>query len=116
MKFTDDKQKELWLRDQRAEKPRVEPKSFNSAKTREEVEVGTFGWALINLKNGLRVCREGNRAKKQYIEMQVPDLGSKMNLPYLFICALKSDGLYELVPWQPTQNDLMAEDWELFKG
>lgn len=80
----------------------------------EEVSVAQearcgFAQALIELKNGKRVCREGWNGKGQYIEMQRPDSHSKMTSPYLFIKTVQGD----LVPWFASQSDLLAEDWML---
>ena len=70
---------------------------------------GDFGWALQQLKAGLRVCREGWNGKGMWIGMQVPDEHSKMGRPYLYIKSV--DGL--LVPWSPSQTDILGVDWAL---
>ena len=66
-----------------------------------------FGWALQQLKNGARVYRDGWNGKGQHVELQKPDEHSKMTLPYTFIKTTTGD----LVPWLPSQGDLMADDW-----
>lgn len=66
-----------------------------------------FSAALDSLKNGEKVSRFGWNGPGQYIEMQVPDVHSKMSLHYLFIKTVQGD----LVPWLPSQSDLMSEDW-----
>jgi hypothetical protein len=43
----------------------------------------------------------------QFIELQVPDLNSKMSLPYIFIRTVQGD----LVPWLASQTDMLANDW-----
>ncbi len=68
----------------------------------------SIGWAIIRLKEGKRVCREGWNGKNQYLELQVPDENSKMTLPYVYICTVQGD----LVPWICSQTDLLATDWE----
>lgn len=66
-----------------------------------------FGEALIELKQGMLVSREGWNGKGQYLMLQRPDENSKMRRPYIFISPV--DG--ELVPWVASQTDLLAEDW-----
>lgn len=66
-----------------------------------------FGQALLELKDGVRVAREGWNGKDMYVEMQTPDGQSKMRRPYLFMRPVDGD----LVPWVASQTDLLAEDW-----
>jgi hypothetical protein len=66
-----------------------------------------FGRALYRLRAGKRVSREGWNGPNQYLELQVPDAGSKMTLPYIYIRTVQGD----LVPWLASQTDLLAEDW-----
>lgn len=74
-----------------------------------------FGEALENLKAGRRVSRAGWNGKGMYIELQRPDLGSKMNVPYIYLVTPHgpSDKPLTLVPWLASQTDLLAEDWTL---
>lgn len=67
----------------------------------------SFSYALIKLKQGKRMSREGWNGKGMYIEMQVPDENSKMQLPYLFI----KNAQGKLVPWLASQSDLLTDDW-----
>lgn len=69
-----------------------------------------FGLALHALKDGKRVTREGWNGKNQWLELQVPDVNSKMKRPYIYISPV--DG--NLVPWVASQSDLLAEDWIVF--
>jgi Protein of unknown function (DUF2829) len=73
------------------------------------MEPADFSWALQQLKQGERIRREGWNGKGQYLELQTPDLQSKMNLPYIFLSTVQQD----LVPWVASQTDLLAEDWEV---
>lgn len=66
-----------------------------------------FGLALVALKGGGRVARDGWNGKGMYLELQRPDAGSKMTLPYIFMRTVQGD----LVPWLASQTDLLAEDW-----
>lgn len=67
-----------------------------------------FSWALIVLKCGARVHNLGWNGKGMYLELQRPDEHSKMGLPYIFLKTVSG----ELVPWTPSQLDLMSEQWE----
>jgi hypothetical protein len=67
-----------------------------------------FGEALKKLRAGQRVTRAEWNSKHQYLELQVPDAGSNMTLPYIYITTGQSDR----VPWLPSHTDLLAEDWE----
>mgnify|MGYP001583978144 CR=1 FL=1 len=69
----------------------------------------TIGWAVKELWNGNKVCRQGWNGKGMYLMLQVPDEHSKMTLPYVYM-KTASD---ELVPWLCSQSDLLAIDWEI---
>ena len=71
--------------------------------------IKTFGVALMWLKDGRAVAREGWNGKNMWLKLQVPDVGSKMSLPYIYICTADGD----LVPWVASQTDLLAEDWQV---
>lgn len=68
-----------------------------------------MGWVLRQLKNGKKVMRRGWNGRGMWLELQVPDVFSKMTLPYVFINY--SDG--NRVPWLASQTDLLMQDWEL---
>lgn len=70
----------------------------------------TFGDAITALKDGKKVTRPGWNGKGMYLELQVPDEGSKMTLPYIFMFTATRD----FVPWLASQTDVLAEDWEEF--
>jgi len=70
-----------------------------------------FGDALIALKQGNKVSREGWNGKDQHLELQTPDEHSKMTLPYIFIKTVQGD----LVPWLASQTDMLAVDWFVVK-
>lgn len=67
----------------------------------------SFSDALTNIKNGVRMQREGWNGKGMYVELQRPDQGSKMTLPYIFMRTAQGD----LVPWLASQTDILAVDW-----
>lgn len=69
---------------------------------------GTIGWAIKQVQNGSRIARAGWNGKGQYLQLQMPDAHSKMTLPYIYIHTVQGD----LVPWLPSQTDILAIDWE----
>ena len=71
-----------------------------------------FGWAIRQLKQGSRMCRSGWNGKGMYLELQVPDAGSKMTLPYIFMRTVQGDN----VPWLASQTDMLCTDWMLYQG
>ena len=72
-----------------------------------------FGLAIVAMKQGKRVAREGWNGKGMWLEQQVPDEHSKMTLPYLYLNypadAINTPGAR--VPWLASQTDVLAEDW-----
>lgn len=66
-----------------------------------------FERALGLCKDGARITRAGWNASGQYVEVQYPDKGSRMSLPYLVL----KNAQNELVPWAPSQGDIFAHDW-----
>lgn len=66
-----------------------------------------FGDALVKLKAGQSVSREGWNGPGQSLTLQVPDECSKMSLPYIYIHTVQG----HLVPWLASQGDMLAEDW-----
>ena len=76
-------------------------------------ELLNFGDALFLLKQGQKVARLGWNGVGLWLELQVPDVNSKMTLPYIFISypenAKTTPGAR--VPWLASQTDVLAEDW-----
>lgn len=70
-----------------------------------------FGLALEALWSGQKVFRHTWNGKGMYLCLQVPDNGSKMSRPYIYMRTADN----ELVPWVASQSDLLAHDWEVFK-
>lgn len=85
-----------------------------------------FGWALRELQEGARMCRQGWNGKGMWLVFQkaYPD-GIPINkntaeatgiaegtvckfLPYLM---MKTAG-GEFVPWLASQTDILADDWD----
>ena len=63
--------------------------------------------ALRRVRAGKHFQREGWNGRGMWIALQVPDANSKMGLPYIYMSTV--DG--KLVPWLPSQTDLLAGDW-----
>lgn len=66
-----------------------------------------FGQALEQLKLGSKVSRNGWNGKGMWIHLQVPDVHSKMSLPYIYMKTADD----KFVPWLASQTDVLAEDW-----
>lgn len=71
-----------------------------------------IGTAVNQLRLGARVARSGWNGKNMYLELQTPDMDSKMTLPYVYMQTAQGD----LVPWLCSQTDLLANDWEIVKN
>jgi len=67
----------------------------------------SFGDALTLLKYNERVCRRGWN-NMGWLALQVPDVHSKMTQPYIYLKMADN----QLVPWVPSQTDILAMDWE----
>jgi len=70
-----------------------------------------FGDALKALKNddSAKIGRAGWNGKGMWLQLQTPDANSKMGMPYIYLSTVQ--GL--LVPWNPNNIDMLAEDWEI---
>jgi hypothetical protein len=68
-----------------------------------------FGDAIRAMRAGQRLRRSGWNGKGMWVELQTPDRGSKMTLPYIYMRTVQGD----LVPWLASATDMLAEDWEL---
>jgi hypothetical protein len=73
-----------------------------------------FSHALILLKQGMKLQRNGWNGKGMYVAVQYPDAGSANTLPYLYLVYPVGSQAYPegaRVPWLASQTDLLAEDW-----
>ncbi len=75
-----------------------------------------FADVIRGVKNGKRYGRTGWNGQGMFIEMQKPDGGSKMTLPYLFLVTTRQmpDGTLSIngvVPWLASQTDMLSADW-----
>ena len=66
--------------------------------------------AIEEMRAGHALARDGWNGKGQYIQLQVPDVHSKMSLPYIFICTVDK----KFVPWLASQTDILADDWQIY--
>ena len=87
-----------------------------------EIAKGTFGWAIENLKAGVKVARQGWNGKSMFLFL-VPGSRFRVNRPPLLgiypegteisyhahIDMKTADG--QVVPWLASQSDTLAEDW-----
>lgn len=75
-----------------------------------------FSQALIELKNGNKVCRSGWNGKGMWLYLikqwgcigDVP-VGNIKSVPFIAIKTTQDT----LVPWFASQEDLLARDWEI---
>ena len=83
----------------------------------------SFGHALSAAKEGYKIARSGWNGKGMWVELQTPDTGSKMTLPYLYLnypdaTASIGNSLYPQgarVPWLASQTDILANDWQIIE-
>lgn len=65
-----------------------------------------IGEAIELVKSGKKVTRPGLGINNVSVEINRPSDGKK---PYLVVHT--DTGL--LIPWRPTSNDILAEDWDI---
>ena len=66
-----------------------------------------IGWAVEQMWQHRQVTRKGWNGPGQFLTMQIPDVHSKMTLPYIYITTVQGDR----VPWLASQTDILATDW-----
>lgn len=71
-----------------------------------------FGGALHFMKGGGKVYREAWANNEVVIALQKPDDHSKMTKPYLYAHEIWEGG--GAMPWAPTQEDMLMEDWVVY--
>lgn len=85
--------------------------------------IGTFSWALNQVKNGARVSRLGWNGKGMFIFLVGGSAFTVNREPLLSILGAGSEARYQphidmrtadgsIVPWLPSQTDMMTGDWE----
>jgi hypothetical protein len=78
-----------------------------------------IGWALLQLRAGYYVRRQGWNGKGMWLALQSPDQNSKMTLPYIYIEYPEGHPAYprgSRVPWLASQTDILADDWEIVES
>jgi GMP synthase-like glutamine amidotransferase len=80
-----------------------------------EVTGMTFGHALEAIKLGYKVQRKGWNGSGLWLELEQPNEGSKMTLPYLYLNYPDSSPHTPgaKVPWLASQTDLLTDDWRI---
>ncbi len=68
-----------------------------------------FSSALIQLRAGNFLARDGWNGKGMFIALQRVDAGSFMTAPYIYMWTADE----KRVPWLASQTDLLATDWEI---
>jgi len=68
-----------------------------------------FALAIEHLAAGDKVIRTGWNGVGMYVHQQNPDANSKMTLPYFYMKTVQGD----LVPWSPSNTDILARDWQV---
>jgi len=88
------------------------------------MEFHDFGWALMQLRRGMKVQREGWNGKGMFLFL-VPGSRFQVNrAPLLGIYPEGTEIVYQphidmktaqdtVVPWLASQSDVLAEDWEI---
>ena len=66
-----------------------------------------FSSALVLVKGGLKIRRDGWHGKELFVALQTPDGESKMTLAYL--CIEYANG--NRCPWIASHVDILSEDW-----
>ncbi len=68
-----------------------------------------FSDVVRALKDGLCVTRDAWNGEGMPLELELrePNAKSEMTLPYIYMFTADK----HLVPWTPSQTDILAEDW-----
>lgn len=74
-------------------------------------EIKDFGWALRKLKSGHNVFRQNWNGKGMWLNIQRPDLNSKMSRPYIYMHTADNG----TVPWVASQSDILESDWAVLR-
>lgn len=69
----------------------------------------TFGWAILQLKQGKRVARAGWNGAGMWLGLQLPDDHSANKQAYIYIVPVGG----ERVPWVASHPDMLESDWEV---
>jgi len=72
-----------------------------------------FSEAMLQLKKGNCIARNGWNGNGMHCFAQFPDEHSKMTHSYLVMVIPGCEEGERMLPWQPAQVDLFATDWEI---
>ena len=79
------------------------------------MEKFNFSIALAHLKNGRKVAREGWNGKGQWVMLTITPPTTSFQFggeSYAFAPYVQlKNAQGEMVPWQPSQGDMLADDW-----
>ena len=73
--------------------------------------IGTMGWAIACLRDGLQVRRMGWNGKGMYLYLHTAQPKAGNAVWQEFVVMKTADDT--LVPWLCSQTDLLADDWEV---
>ncbi len=90
------------------------PKATFEAAYRPNGKIG-FSEALYLLKRDYRLTREGWNGKGMRVQLYRPGPHSSLTQPFLVLCYPKDAKTTPggIIPWAPSQADLLAEDWRV---
>ena len=72
--------------------------------------MNNIGWAVKEMQNGEKVCRSSWNGKGMWLRIMQPHTNDNMmTVPFVFMHTVQKD----LIPWNCSQADLLATDWEL---
>lgn len=78
-----------------------------------------FGWAIMQLKKGLRVQRESWNGKGMYLFLMTVedfDCDHMGEDGEVRPCIAMHDAQGKVIPgWLASQTDMLAEDWDMFE-
>ena len=88
---------------------RIAIEKFEDNKIKEKFMGERFGMgeALVRLRGGKKVQREGWNGKGMWIALLVPGTQQYVTTPYLYMKTADD----KHVPWLASQTDILAEDW-----
>jgi len=72
-----------------------------------------FSEALISLKDGEALQREGWNGSGMELRSKNPQFSSDMSHSYLYMVVPDCEEGIRRIPWQPAQVDLFANDWSI---
>jgi hypothetical protein len=87
------------------------------AKLRAELDQLKEGakWVKEEAREALKAFKLNKKHLCDWLALQIPDINSKMTLPYIYIEYPAGHPAYpqgSRVPWLASQTDILAEDWE----